>query len=114
MGRKDSVTASLELANSNIPTADESLFSIISKFLYQGLTVTDMVALAGMNLINIIEYLVALIHQPCIISRNTTVVTDMNTYQKEKFCSGCLDFMFICFASQIVNHNIRKPMILTI
>ena len=72
MGRKDAVTASLELANSNVPTADESLISIISKFHYQGLSVTDMVALAGMNLINVIEYLVALTNQPCIISRNTT------------------------------------------
>lgn len=47
MGRKDSKTASYELASANIPTADEGLVSIISKFLYQGLSVTDMVALSG-------------------------------------------------------------------
>ena len=50
MGRKDSVTASFELANTNLPTPNENLVSIISKFLYQGLSVTDMVALAGMLL----------------------------------------------------------------
>ncbi|KAK3442844.1 hypothetical protein EUGRSUZ_B03091, partial [Eucalyptus grandis] len=46
LGRKDSRTAGYELASA-IPTADESLPSIISKFLFQGLSVTDMVALAG-------------------------------------------------------------------
>lgn len=50
LGRKDSVTASYELANSNLPKAEEGLLSIISKFLYQGLSVTDMVALAGLAL----------------------------------------------------------------
>ncbi|MCI19445.1 peroxidase 11-like, partial [Trifolium medium] len=40
---KDSVTASFELANTNLPTPDESLVSIIPKFFYQGLSVTDMV-----------------------------------------------------------------------
>ncbi|KAG5240318.1 Peroxidase precursor family protein [Salix suchowensis] len=51
VGRKDSKTASLELAESNIPTADESLLSIITKFHYQGLSVTDMVALSGAHTI---------------------------------------------------------------
>ncbi|KAJ6350832.1 hypothetical protein OIU78_006868 [Salix suchowensis] len=51
VGRKDSKTASLELAESNIPTADESLLSIINKFLYQGLSVTDLVALSGAHTI---------------------------------------------------------------
>lgn len=46
-GRKDSNNANLEVANSNIPDADETLVSIIQKFLYQGLSVTDMVALSG-------------------------------------------------------------------
>lgn len=47
LGRKDSRTAGYELASFNMPTADEGVLSIISKFLYQGLTVTDMVALSG-------------------------------------------------------------------
>ncbi|KAK7275087.1 hypothetical protein RIF29_16194 [Crotalaria pallida] len=51
VGRKDSVTASFELAHTNLPTPDESLLSIISKFLYQGLSVTDMVALSGAHTI---------------------------------------------------------------
>ncbi|KAJ0095604.1 hypothetical protein Patl1_16587 [Pistacia atlantica] len=49
VGRKDSRTAGYELATSNMPAADEGLLSIISKFLYQGLTVTDMVALSDNN-----------------------------------------------------------------
>lgn len=47
LGRKDSVTASLPLAVANLPTPNEGLLSIISKFLYQGLSVTDVVALSG-------------------------------------------------------------------
>ncbi|KAI4357923.1 hypothetical protein L6164_001839 [Bauhinia variegata] len=51
LGRKDSVTASYELATTNLPTPDENLLSIISKFLYQGLSVTDVVALSGAHTI---------------------------------------------------------------
>ncbi|CAN6727573.1 unnamed protein product [Malus baccata var. baccata] len=51
LGRKDSVTASLELAEANLPTPNEGLLKIISKFLYQGLSVTDMVALSGAHTI---------------------------------------------------------------
>ncbi|KAF5745325.1 class III peroxidase [Tripterygium wilfordii] len=51
LGRKDSKTASSELAASNLPTANEGLLSIISKFIYQGLSVTDMVALSGAHTI---------------------------------------------------------------
>lgn len=47
LGRKDSKTAGFALSDSNLPTADDSLISIISKFIYQGLSVTDMVALSG-------------------------------------------------------------------
>ncbi|KAJ8774639.1 hypothetical protein K2173_017085 [Erythroxylum novogranatense] len=51
VGRKDSKTANSELAESNLPTANEGLMSIISKFEYQGLSVTDMVALSGAHTI---------------------------------------------------------------
>ncbi|XP_065851627.1 peroxidase 11 [Euphorbia lathyris] len=51
VGRKDSKTASKELAESNIPVANEALLSMISKFVYQGLSVTDMVALSGSHTI---------------------------------------------------------------
>ncbi|KAI5352970.1 hypothetical protein L3X38_005862 [Prunus dulcis] len=51
LGRKDSITASPELAEANLPTANEDLATIISKFLYQGLSVTDMVALSGAHTI---------------------------------------------------------------
>ncbi|KAL8161418.1 hypothetical protein V2J09_012907 [Rumex salicifolius] len=51
MGRKDSRTASYVLSNTNIPGPNEALVSIIAKFLYQGLSVTDMVALVGAHTI---------------------------------------------------------------
>ncbi|XP_051122398.1 peroxidase 11 [Andrographis paniculata] len=51
LGRKDSKTAGYELVESNIPTADEGILPIISKFVYQGLSVTDMVALSGAHTI---------------------------------------------------------------
>ena len=54
MGRKDSKTASFELAASNLPTADEGLLSIMTKFLYQGLSATDLVALSGRMLGSVI------------------------------------------------------------
>ncbi|EXB44948.1 Peroxidase 11 [Morus notabilis] len=53
VGRKDSVTAGHDLAESNIPTPNQSLLSLISKFLYQGLSVTDMVALSGSHTIGV-------------------------------------------------------------
>ncbi|WOH07779.1 hypothetical protein DCAR_0727213 [Daucus carota subsp. sativus] len=51
LGRKDSKTAGYELATSNLPGANEGLLSMISKFLYQGLSVTDLVALSGAHTI---------------------------------------------------------------
>lgn len=51
MGRKDSKTAGYELSVTNLPTANDGLLSIISKFMYQGLSVTDMVALSGAHTI---------------------------------------------------------------
>ncbi|KAL3831129.1 hypothetical protein ACJIZ3_019931 [Penstemon smallii] len=51
LGRKDSKTAGYALSDTNLPTADEGLLSIISKFIYQGLSVTDMVALSGAHTI---------------------------------------------------------------
>ncbi|CAL5350024.1 unnamed protein product [Camellia sinensis] len=47
LGRNDSKTAGYAMADQNLPTSDEGLVSIISKFVYQGLSVTDMVALSG-------------------------------------------------------------------
>jgi len=47
LGRKDARTANYELANANLPGANEGLVSIIAKFINQGLSVTDMVALSG-------------------------------------------------------------------
>ncbi|AAF07343.1 peroxidase ATP23a [Arabidopsis thaliana] len=51
VGRKDSKTASYELATTNLPTPEEGLISIIAKFYSQGLSVEDMVALIGAHTI---------------------------------------------------------------
>lgn len=50
LGRKDSRTASISLANENIPLPNQGIPTLISRFLYQGLSVTDMVALVGKKL----------------------------------------------------------------
>ncbi|OAY73760.1 Peroxidase 11 [Ananas comosus] len=47
VGRLDSKKASLDQANTDIPTSDQGLATLISKFLAKGLSVTDMVALVG-------------------------------------------------------------------
>lgn len=47
VGRLDSKKASLDLANSDIPTAQQGLVTLISKFWAKGLSATDMVALVG-------------------------------------------------------------------
>ena len=46
----DSKKASLDLANSDIPTAQQGLLTLIAKFWQKGLDATDMVALVGMFL----------------------------------------------------------------
>ncbi|CAK9149280.1 unnamed protein product [Ilex paraguariensis] len=51
LGRKDSKTANYDLVSTNLPTANEGLLSIITKFLYQGLSAEDMVALSGAHTI---------------------------------------------------------------
>ncbi|KAL8239859.1 hypothetical protein R6Q59_016426 [Mikania micrantha] len=51
VGRKDSKTASFSQVESNLPGANEGLLSIMAKFMYQGLSVTDMVALSGAHTI---------------------------------------------------------------
>nr|XP_043614002.1 peroxidase 11-like [Erigeron canadensis] len=51
VGRKDSKTASSAEVESNIPGANDGLLSIIGKFMYQSLSVTDMVALSGAHTI---------------------------------------------------------------
>lgn len=48
VGRLDSKKASLDLANNDIPTAQQGLLTLIAKFWQKGLDATDMVALVGM------------------------------------------------------------------
>ncbi|KAF7100688.1 hypothetical protein CFC21_102171 [Triticum aestivum] len=51
VGRLDSKEASLDLANKDIPTAEQGLVTLISKFWEKGLDATDMVALVGSHTI---------------------------------------------------------------
>ncbi|GLJ58500.1 hypothetical protein SUGI_1453340, partial [Cryptomeria japonica] len=47
LGRRDSSTASLSGANSNIPAPTSNLSALISSFSAQGLSTKDMIALSG-------------------------------------------------------------------
>ncbi|GKA10722.1 peroxidase 11-like protein [Tanacetum coccineum] len=51
VGRKDSKSGSFAQVETNIPGANDGLLSMIAKFMYQGLSVTDMVALSGAHTI---------------------------------------------------------------
>ncbi|KAH7285479.1 hypothetical protein KP509_33G030100 [Ceratopteris richardii] len=51
LGRRDSLTASYSLANSNLPAPSEDVDSLISKFQAQGLSVSDLVTLSGAHTI---------------------------------------------------------------
>lgn len=53
LGRKDSRSASLEKANTDIPLPNQGLITLISKFLAKGLSTTDMVALSGSHTIGV-------------------------------------------------------------
>ncbi|PKA52897.1 Lignin-forming anionic peroxidase [Apostasia shenzhenica] len=51
LGRRDSTTASKDLAQANLPTAFDDLDALIANFANQGLSARDMVALSGAHTI---------------------------------------------------------------
>ncbi|GLJ14566.1 hypothetical protein SUGI_0235800 [Cryptomeria japonica] len=51
LGRRDSTTASLSTANSNLPSPSSDLSTLISAFQAQGLSTKDMIALSGAHTI---------------------------------------------------------------
>jgi hypothetical protein len=50
LGRRDSTTASLATANTNLPSPASSLSALLAAFAKKGLSSTDMVALSGASL----------------------------------------------------------------
>lgn len=50
LGRRDSTAANRRLADTDLPTADQDLPSLIRDFDAKGLNERDMVALSGKNL----------------------------------------------------------------
>lgn len=53
LGRRDSLTANQAGANSSIPAPIESLTNITAKFTAVGLNTNDLVALSGINFLQI-------------------------------------------------------------
>ncbi|XP_031492701.1 peroxidase 11-like [Nymphaea colorata] len=53
LGRKDSTTANFVAANINIPLPNQDLGTLLAKFLFQGLSLQDMVALVGAHTIGV-------------------------------------------------------------
>ncbi|KAG0467567.1 hypothetical protein HPP92_018514 [Vanilla planifolia] len=53
VGRKDSKTVSLDLANTDLPAPNQNLVTLVSNFLGKGLSVQDMVALLGSHTIGL-------------------------------------------------------------
>lgn len=49
LGRRDSRGASLSGSNNNIPAANNTFQTILTKFKLQGLDIVDLVALSGKN-----------------------------------------------------------------
>lgn len=50
LGRRDSTTASLSAANTDLPSPASSLSTLLAAFAKKGLNSTDMVALSGASL----------------------------------------------------------------
>jgi len=55
LGRRDSLTANLTLANQNLPGPFSTLDQLKASFRVQGLNTTDLVTLSGIILHNIIN-----------------------------------------------------------
>ncbi|XP_062211206.1 peroxidase 70-like [Phragmites australis] len=55
LGRRDSTTASLTLANSDLPAPSSDLATLIGSFSRKGLSTTDMVALSGAHTIGQVQ-----------------------------------------------------------
>lgn len=48
LGRRDSTTASITTANSDLPGPSSNISTLVSNFAKQGLSVKDLVALSGL------------------------------------------------------------------
>lgn len=69
MGRRDSLSASKEAANNNIPAPNSTVDVLLDKFHNVGLTLNDMVALSGILLL-------PFVHRMFIVSSARKIHTD--------------------------------------
>lgn len=68
LGRRDSITASEQAANTNLPSPFEPLENITAKFVNLGLDLKDVVVLSGL-----VNYqLLVMVHDPLLAHANRT------------------------------------------
>ncbi|KAI3788644.1 hypothetical protein L2E82_01416 [Cichorium intybus] len=102
-GRRDSTTASLSAANSNLPSPTASLSGLISSFSNQGFTTNEMVALSGAHTIG---------QARCTVFRNrlynenninssfaTSLTTNCPSSDQELFNGGSTDAQVRTYSS---------------
>ena len=74
MGRRDSLSASKEAANNNIPSPNSTISSLLSKFENVGLDIKDLVALSGTNLSLLSPYMCARAHDLILLKTRINVM----------------------------------------
>lgn len=104
LGRRDSTTASLTTANSNLPLGSSNLSALISNFANQGLSTKDLVALSGY-----VQSLYFSIHTvPLNLYSNTSITCMENLVIATSFAQKAFQQLPIVhvkqFAVLFVNH----------
>lgn len=84
VGRKDSRTASLQGANTNLPAPTSGVATLVQKFRNVGLSAKDMVALSGKYILHII-YTRSLFTNLCIHAYSAGTRTCIRTCRLNKY-----------------------------